>query len=125
MPDKFIVLIRSKLKLQMNQSTYEVEFMSYKGAFKEKIDIKIKEPKKYKVLMYNDDFTPMDFVVEVLIEIFGKSQEEAVKLMYAVHQSEYAIVGIYTYDIANTKVETAVRKAREEGYPLRLKAEEA
>lgn len=99
--------------------------MSLKGEFNEQLRIKLKKPKHYKVLMYNDDFTPMDFVVDVLIEIFNKSEEEAVAVMYAVHHSDYAVVGIYTYDIAYTKAAAAVRKAREEGYPLRVKAEEA
>lgn len=99
--------------------------MAVKGVFKEKTGIKVKEPKQYKVIMYNDDFTPMDFVVEVLIEIFNKTNEDAMSLMYRVHHSNFAVVGVYTYDIARTKVVASMTKAREEGHPFRVKAEEA
>lgn len=99
--------------------------MPLKVEISEQVKIKAKKPKNYKVLMYNDDFTPMDFVVEILIGIFNKSEEEAVAMMLTVHQGDYAVVGIYTYDIAHTKAAAAVKKAREEGYPLRVRAEEA
>lgn len=92
---------------------------------KEKISYKLKEPKKYKVLMYNDDFTPMDFVVDILMEIFHKSYEEAVVIMMNVHKGDRAVVGIYSYDIAKTKTEQAMACAREEGYPFRVEVQEA
>lgn len=101
------------------------EQMSTQGASKEKTKIKIKEPKQYKVIMYNDDFTPMDFVVEILMDIFHKEEPAAVALMYRVHEKGSAIVGIYPLDIANTKVRQATARAREEGYPFRVKTEEA
>lgn len=81
---------------------------------------KLKIPKRYKVVMYNDDFTPMDFVVQILIEIFHKNPQEAVSLMMTVHKGNQAIVGSYSYDIAMTKREQAVKRAREEGYPFRI-----
>lgn len=99
--------------------------MSVNTSVIEKTKIKIKEPKKYKVVMYNDDFTSMEFVVYVLVNIFNKSNEDAVKIMLDVHKSGKAIVGIYSYDIAKTKVESTIALAREEGYPFRLKVEEA
>lgn len=99
--------------------------MSVQGASKEKTNTKIKEPRRYKVVMYNDDFTPMDFVVDILMEIFHKGEEEAITLMYQVHQGGSAVVGVYTLDIAKTKVRLATERAREEGYPFRVKAEEA
>lgn len=99
--------------------------MTTKGAIKERTDIKIKEPKRYKAVMYNDDFTPMDFVVDILMGIFKKSEEDAFKIMMTVHNNGRAIVGIYSYDIAKTKVEEAVAIAREEGYPFKVKVEEA
>ncbi|MEG0295139.1 MAG: ATP-dependent Clp protease adaptor ClpS [Clostridium sp.] len=92
---------------------------------KEKNNIKIKEPKKYKVVMYNDDFTSMEFVVFVLMNIFRKSNEEAVNIMMMVHKGGKAIVGTYSYDIARTKVDQTTQLAREEGFPFRLKIEEA
>lgn len=83
----------------------------------------LKEPQRYKVTIYNDDFTTMEFVVKVLVEVFFKSQEEATKLMLAVHHSDKAVVGIYTYDIAVSKVQKATLMAREAGFPLRLSYE--
>lgn len=84
---------------------------------------KVKEPGRYKVVMYNDDFTPMDFVVDILISIFHKSNEEATKLMLQVHQGTKAVIGTYTYDMATTKSNLAMQRAREEGYPFRVKVE--
>lgn len=92
---------------------------------KEKSKLKLKEPKRYSVVMHNDDFTPMDFVVEILIQVFNKGHNEAVTLMMTVHKSQRAVVGIYSYDIAQTKVRTAMLRAKEEGYPFRVTCEEA
>lgn len=86
--------------------------------------LNIKRPRKYKVIMYNDDFTPMDFVVDILITIFHKNEEDAFALMMAVHKSTKAVVGTYSYDIAKTKAERSVSLAREQGYPFRVTVEE-
>ena len=83
----------------------------------------IREPKRYKVIIYNDDFTTMEFVVLVLRQVFFKSEEEAQALMLKVHHSDKAVVGIYTYDIAVSKTRKATSMAREQGYPLRLTVE--
>lgn len=99
--------------------------MAVQGAFKEKTDIKIREPRQYKVVMYNDDFTPMDFVVDILITIFHKEEPEAMALMLRVHEKGSAAVGTYSFDIANTKVSKATELARQSGYPFRLRTEEA
>ncbi|MGL5614798.1 MAG: ATP-dependent Clp protease adaptor ClpS [Sarcina sp.] len=99
--------------------------MSTSVSIKERTNVKVKEPKRYKVVMYNDDFTPMDFVVEILTMIFRKSEEEAFQIMMAVHKAGKAIVGNYSYDIAKTKTEQSVTIAREEGYPFKVKVEEA
>ena len=80
----------------------------------------IREPRRYKVIIYNDDFTTMEFVVMVLKQVFLKSDEEAQALMLQVHHSDKAVVGIYSYDIAVSKVRKATNMAREKGYPLRL-----
>lgn len=85
----------------------------------------MREPKRYKVTIFNDDFTSMEFVVKVLMEVFFKSNEEAEALMLQVHHSEKAVVGIYSYDIAVSKVQKATRMAREEGFPLHLTYETA
>lgn len=83
-------------------------------------DSRTREPHRYLVLIHNDDFTPMDFVVEILVTIFRKPQPDAVTLMLSVHHSERAVAGVYSYDIARSKADKAMRLAREKGYPLRL-----
>jgi ATP-dependent Clp protease adaptor protein ClpS len=75
------------------------------------------------VIIYNDDFTTMEFVVTVLVQVFLKSEEEAEALMLQVHHSDKAVVGIYSYDIAVSKMRKATSMAREQGYPLRLTVE--
>mgnify|MGYP000072075764 CR=1 FL=1 len=80
----------------------------------------LREPRRYKVIIYNDDFTTMEFVVLVLTSVFFKSAEEAESLMLAVHKSGSAVVGIYSYDVAISKVRKATMMAREENFPLRL-----
>lgn len=93
--------------------------------FKERHDVRLKEPKRFTVFIHNDDFTTMDFVVMVLTTIFHKAEEEAVSLMLQVHHSDKAAVGVYSYDVAVTKVEKATDMARAEGFPLRLSIREA
>lgn len=80
----------------------------------------LREPRRYKVIIYNDDFTTMEFVVLVLTSVFFKSAEEAEALMLSVHKSGSAVVGIYSYDMAISKVRKATMMAREENFPLRL-----
>lgn len=99
--------------------------MSVKGKTKEKVRTRLKEPKHYRVMMHNDDFTTMEFVVDILIHIFRKDQIEAERLMLLVHKSGRAAVGVYPYDIAVTKVQTAAARASEEGFPFRMTVEEA
>ncbi len=93
------------------------------SSIKERVRIDLKEPRRYKVYIYNDDFTTMEFVVKVLVEVFLKSESDAELLMMQVHRSDKAIVGVYSYDIAVSKVQKATRMAREEGFPLRLSYE--
>ena len=83
----------------------------------------IREPRRYKVIIYNDDFTTMEFVVMILKQIFLKSEEEAQALMLKVHHSDKAVVGIYSYDITVTKARKATNMAREQNFPLRLTVE--
>ena len=83
----------------------------------------LREPRRYKVIIYNDDFTTMEFVVMILVQVFLKSEEEANALMLQVHHSDKAVVGIYSYDIAVSKARKATNIAREQNYPLRLTVE--
>ena len=86
--------------------------------------IKIKKPKHFKVIMHNDDFTTMEFVVEILISIFNKKIEAANIIMLDVHKKGKGIAGIYPYDIAITKVSAAMSMAENEGFPFKLTVEE-
>ena len=81
-------------------------------------------PKRYKVLLYNDDYTSMDFVVEVLESIFRKSPAEAVQVMLKVHKEGQGIAGVYPKDVGETKVLQVQELARLAGYPLRSGLEE-
>lgn len=80
----------------------------------------LQQPRRYKVIIYNDDFTTMDFVVLVLTSVFFKSEAEAEALMLSVHHEGSAVVGVYTYDIAVSKMRKATMMAREHNFPLRL-----
>jgi len=86
--------------------------------------LKIKEPSKYRVIMLNDDFTPMDFVVQILVEIFGKENADAVALMLKVHHEGQACIATYSYDVAATKQRMAMERARAEGYPFQIRLDE-
>lgn len=98
--------------------------MATKDAVKERTDHKIKEPRLYQVIMLNDDFTAMDFVVAVLTDIFHKDEESATQLMLTVHHSGKAVIGKYPYDIAVTRTNKAMAWAKEAGYPFRMTVEE-
>lgn len=91
---------------------------------KQKNKIKIKKPKQYKVIMYNDDYTTMEFVINILANVFNKNLLEAEKIMLDVHQKGQGIAGVYPYDIAVTKVATSISMAKEEGFPFKLTIEE-
>lgn len=98
--------------------------METKTIVKESTKIKVKKPKLYKVVMHNDDFTTMEFVVSVLVNIFNKEIAEANKIMLDVHKVGQGIAGIYSYDIAMTKVGIVMSLAKEEGFPMKLTIEE-
>lgn len=81
---------------------------------------RLEKPKRYNVIMHNDDVTTMDFVVHVLRVVFFKSPEAATQIMLDVHKAGSANVGVYPYDIAVSKVTKAMQLAKGEGFPLRL-----
>jgi ATP-dependent Clp protease adaptor protein ClpS len=95
------------------------------GAVKERVREKIKEPTLYSVVLLNDDYTPMQFVVDVLETLFQKSPAEAYRIMMHVHLNGSGIAGIYTWEVAETKVETVTVMARHAEFPLRAAIEEA
>ena len=82
-----------------------------------------KKPELFKVLLLNDDYTTMDFVVEVLESIFNKGPAEAFRIMIAVHTQGKGLCGVYPHEVAETKVETVMERARENGFPLRAAME--
>ena len=85
--------------------------------------IETREPPLYKVLLHNDDYTTMEFVVQILQEVFRKSFEEATGIMLNVHQNQVGVCGLFTYEIAETKVDRVHIMARENGFPLRCTME--
>lgn len=87
------------------------------------VKTKIMPPSLYKVLLLNDDKTPMEFVVDLLIEVFGKSEEEAEQLMWEIHTKGRGIAGVYTKDIAFQKHYEALTIAAQFGHPLQVKIE--
>ena len=88
-------------------------------------DIKLEEPGDYTVVLLNDNYTTRDFVVEILQIIFHKKLEEATRIMLNVHHKGRGVVGIYTWDIANTKASQVHALARQYDYPLKCVVEEA
>ena len=89
----------------------------------EKIEQVIIEPAKYKVIMLNDTQTPMDFVIEILKSIFKHSDKTAQDIMLSIHNTGSAVVGIYTYEIAEQRAVEATTLSRDNGFPLQLKVE--
>ncbi len=99
--------------------------MSAKHQAKEKSRDMVKKPKRYKVIMHNDDFTTMELVVEILIDVFHKNQVEAERLMMEVHQKGSSVVAVYPYDIAQTKISESTKRAQQQGFPFKMTMEEA
>ncbi len=87
--------------------------------------VRVKKPSMYKVIMLNDDYTPMEFVVMVLERYFSKSHDEATHIMMHVHQKGVGICGVYTYEIAETKVTQVMDLARQHQHPLQCTLEKA
>ena len=92
---------------------------------KERVQVQKKEPTLYKVVLLNDDYTTMDFVMHVLEAVFQKSPAEAYRIMMNVHVNGRGIAGIYPWEVAETKVSAVITMAREAGFPLKAVAEEA
>jgi ATP-dependent Clp protease adaptor protein ClpS len=89
-----------------------------------KSDQDIREPKLYRVILINDDYTTMDFVIEILIVVFHKPAAEATRIMLDVHKNGKGFCGVYTYDIATTKIDRVHTLARKREFPLKCTLEE-
>jgi ATP-dependent Clp protease adaptor protein ClpS len=85
---------------------------------------RLKRPPLFRVLLHNDDFTTMEFVVEVLKRVFGKTDGDAFEIMWAVHTQGMGVAGVYTYEVAEMKVEKVTQMAREQEFPLLCTVEE-
>jgi ATP-dependent Clp protease adaptor protein ClpS len=96
----------------------------FEGEVVTEIKEKVKRPKFYKVLLHNDDYTTMEFVLYVLQKFFSKHPEEAQRIMLKVHNEGVGVCGIYTFEIAETKVEQVKRAAVQNGHPLQCSLEE-
>ncbi|MCM3880029.1 MAG: ATP-dependent Clp protease adaptor ClpS [Vicinamibacterales bacterium] len=94
-------------------------------AVKERVDTKKQHPTLFKVVLLNDDYTTMDFVIQVLESVFQKSPAEAYRIMMQVHQNGRGIAGVYPWELAETKADTVRSLATEAGFPLRATIEEA
>ena len=90
----------------------------------EKITNIVKEPSKYNVIMLNDDFTPMDFVIDVLEKIYKHSRTSAENITLTIHNEGSAVIGTYSYEIAEQKATETVNLSRSNGFPLQLKIDE-
>lgn len=95
------------------------------GAVKERVRVQKREPTEYMVVLLNDDYTTMDFVIRVLETVFQKSPVEAYRVMMHVHVNGRGIAGVYPFEIAETKVDTVATMARDEGFPLKATIEES
>ena len=86
--------------------------------------IELEEPQLFKVLLHNDDYTSMDFVVDVLTGIFHKNQAQAEQIMLQIHEKDKAICGVYSFEIAQTKAQQVKEKAKQNEFPLLATIEE-
>ena len=90
----------------------------------EKIKVVVSEPKRWKVILLNDDSTPMDFVISMLMEVFKHSADTAKEVMLEVHETGSGIAGTYSFEIAEAKAVETTNQARTNGHPLQIKLEE-
>jgi len=97
------------------------------GGANEELDVKVRPksvtPRRYKVIFHNDDYTTMEFVVIALMQFFHKSETEATYIMLTVHRTGHGVAGVYTRDVAETKVQKVTEFARDHGMPLLVTAE--
>ena len=100
------------------------EFPEHGGEVITESETKLEKPKLFKVILHNDDFTTMDFVVFVLQNVFNRSDADAIAIMLKVHNAGMGIAGIYPYEVASMKSEKAMNLARSREYPLLCTVEE-
>lgn len=114
------------MNMNLNQSFFDIELSNEDGGDEHQHETgtlvrekpKVKKPSLFKVVLLNDDYTPQEFVVWLLEAVFNKSSDEAVSIMLHVHQNGVGICGVYTFEVAETKVSHVMELARQEGHPL-------
>ena len=95
------------------------------GEILERTRQETKKPELFKILLLNDDYTTMEFVIEILENVFNKAPAEAYRIMMHVHRNGRGLAGVYTYEVAETKADQVASLARDAGFPLRATLEEA
>jgi len=115
--------IRSTMTADMNNSPEDENEIERGVATKTRP--KTKKPSQYRVLLLNDDYTPMEFVTSIIMGIFKKTNEEATQIMLNVHQNGIGVCGIYTFEVAETKVAQVLEAAKRNGHPLKCTLEKA
>jgi len=108
---------------EMSENRPEDDDDPWESGVVTKSHAKTKKPSMYRVLLLNDDYTPMEFVVDILEVVFKKSHEEAVTIMLHVHQSGVGMCGVFTYEVAETKVAQVIDAARRNQHPLQCTME--
>jgi ATP-dependent Clp protease adaptor protein ClpS len=101
----------------------DADTLSPDGNVAVKTRVATQKPSMYKVYLLNDDYTPMDFVVQILEVIFNKSREDAMRIMLEVHQSGLGLCGVFTFEVAETKVSQTLANARQAQHPLQCTME--
>lgn len=117
-------LILANIDINRSFPTFNMDDEEGQGDVSTIIKQKVKKPKKYKVLLHNDDYTTMEFVIFVLQKFFGKTLQDAQAIMMKVHMEGIGICGVYTFEIAETKVSQVMTVSRQEGHPLKCSMEE-
>ena len=96
----------------------------FEEEFESDLALELEEPRMFKVLLHNDDYTSMDFVVDILIRIFHKTQAQAEQIMLQIHEKDRAVCGVYSFEIAQTKAEQVKQLAKQNEFPLLATIEE-
>ena len=115
--------VKARLLFVMNKNDDENKNDDVEGNIKLATDPRTKIPALYRVLMMNDDYTPMEFVIQVLEQFFSKNQDEATQIMLHVHQKGVGVCGVFTYEVAETKVNQTMDMARQHQHPLQCTIE--
>lgn len=101
----------------------KIKFDEFEGELLTEEDIKLKRPDMYRIILLNDDYTPREFVVWILVRVFYKNKEEGTRIMIEAHTKGKSIVGVYTYDVARSKVMQVHQLAKQNEHPLKCELE--